>query len=109
MTLDLLKVGPRVAEMARDADDRDGWHRARLAEAREILGRLAGRWQELAEIAADTADRRLPKPLEPLDTHLRGPDAPANHVVIATDGSQIEPDRHGVGDYFLINIGWAVV
>jgi hypothetical protein len=109
VTLDLLKVGPRVAEMARDAADRDGWHRARLSDAREILGRLAGSWQELAAIAAGTADRRLPKPLEPLDTHLEAPAVPANHVVIATDGSQIEPDRHGVGDYFLLNIGWAVV
>ncbi|HZO25992.1 MAG TPA: DNA double-strand break repair nuclease NurA [Chloroflexota bacterium] len=109
MTLDLLKVGPRVAEMARDAADRGGWHRARLTESREIVRRLAGSWEELAEIAIGTADRRLPKPLEPLDTHVAAPSVPRDHVVIATDGSQIEPDRHGVGDYFLINVGWAVV
>ena len=109
MTLDLLKIGPRVAAMARDAADRDGWHRGRLAEAREILDRHAGSWDDLAVIAAETSDRRLPTPLEPLDTHLAAPPLPTDHIVIATDGSQIEPDRHGVGDYFLINVGWAVL
>jgi hypothetical protein len=29
--------------------------------------------------------------------------------VIATDGSQIEPDRHGLAEYFLINVGWAQI
>jgi hypothetical protein len=32
-----------------------------------------------------------------------------DHVVIATDGSQIEPDRHGPAEFFLLNVGWAVV
>ena len=53
--------------------------------------------------------RRLPRPLEPLDVRVSVGPAPTDHVVIATDGSQIEPDRHGVADFFLLNVGWAVV
>jgi hypothetical protein len=33
------------------------------------------------------------------------PAAPARYTVIAADGSQVYPDRHGVALYYLINIG----
>src|SRR5205085_2837121 len=42
---------------------------------------------------------------EPVDAAYPPPDAPARHTVIAADGSQIYPDRHGVALYYLINIG----
>src|SRR5439155_6106759 len=37
------------------------------------------------------------------------PRLPRDYRVIATDGSQIEPDRHGPSEYYLINIGWAML
>ena len=107
MTLDLLKVGPQAAEMAHHAAVRFRQYGARLPEAQALLRKHAGRWEELAALAG--SGRRLPRPLEPLDTRVRVGAAPSNHVVIATDGSQIEPDRHGVADFFLLNVGWAVV
>ncbi len=33
----------------------------------------------------------------------------SGYRVIATDGSQIEPDRHGPALCFLVNVGWAVI
>jgi hypothetical protein len=108
MTLDMLKVSRQVAEMARDMAHRFRLRGPRLAEAQAILRVRAADWEALAEVAA-ASRRRLPRPLEPLDLHHGVAAPPLNHVVIATDGSQIEPDRHSGADFFLLNVGWAVV
>jgi hypothetical protein len=108
MTLDLLKVGPQVAKMARSSADDYLRLGPRIQQAQRLLRELAPHWQDLEELAAG-AERRLPRPQEPLDTHHQVPAAPADYLVIATDGSQIEPDRHAMADFFLINIGWAAV
>ncbi|MCC7358742.1 MAG: DNA double-strand break repair nuclease NurA [Anaerolineales bacterium] len=42
---------------------------------------------------------------EAVDAAFPPPDLAARHTVIAADGSQIYPDRHGVALYYLINIG----
>ena len=42
---------------------------------------------------------------EPFDAHYPLPDIPERFTVIAADGSQIQPDRHGVALYYLINVG----
>jgi NurA domain len=108
MTLDMLKVSPRVSAMVSDLARRYLELGPRLREARAILQERAADWQELVAVA-EGSKRRLPRPLEPLDTRLAAPAPDRDHVVIATDGSQIEPDRHGPADFFLLNVGWAVV
>src|SRR5690349_21634938 len=108
MTLDLLKVGPQVADMARTSASTYLQHQPRVVEAQQVLARLAPRWSELEEIAA-SSQRRLPRPQERLDARYDAPAVPQDHIVIATDGSQIEPDRHAMSDFFLLNVGWAVV
>jgi len=45
---------------------------------------------------------------EPLDATYPLPSPPAHYTVIAADGSQIQPDRHGAALYYLINIGSVV-
>ena len=40
-----------------------------------------------------------------LDAVYPLPAIPARFTVVATDGSQIQPDRHGVALYYLINVG----
>jgi hypothetical protein len=42
---------------------------------------------------------------EPLDAYHSLPPIPGRFSVVAADGSQIQPDRHGVALYYLINIG----
>src|SRR5215207_3594157 len=108
MTLDMLKVSRQVGEMARDFALRFRLLGPRLAEAQAILDERAADWQALATVAADSR-RRLATPLEPLDAHHAAATVQPNHVVIATDGSQIEPARHSGADFFLLNVGWAVV
>src|SRR3954447_25706460 len=108
MTLDLLKVGPQAAEMVQHAAERYRQFGSRLVEARTLLRQHASEWQALSAVAVG-AGRRLPRPLEPLDVHPAVGPTPRDYIAIATDGSQIEPDRHGSADFFLLNIGWAVV
>ncbi|MGE3267612.1 MAG: DNA double-strand break repair nuclease NurA [Chloroflexota bacterium] len=108
MTLDLLKVGPQVAEMARSSAAQYLSLGPRIQEAQAVMARLAPDWSELEEFAA-SSQRRLPRPQEPLDVRRPAQPVPRDHTVIATDGSQIEPDRHAMADFFLLNVGWAVV
>ncbi len=42
---------------------------------------------------------------EPVDAAFSLPAVPPRYNVIAADGSQIYPDRHGIALYYLINIG----
>ena len=87
-------------------EGRREFHRQRLPIARAKLVEQAPNWERLAALAAD-ATRRMASPIEPLDVkHEAGP-APRDYRAIGTDGSQIEPDRHGIAEYSLINMGWA--
>src|SRR5689334_6856851 len=110
MTLDLAQVSPQIRQMG-----------SRLRERREQLGRRIGhasallegwseRWEELAELAERRErTQRLASPREPLLTRVGLPLLPPDHRVVATDGSQIEPERHGLAEYFLLNVGWVVL
>jgi hypothetical protein len=108
MTLDMLKVGPQLARMGRVLRERASRYPLRRDWARAMLAERAAGWRSLGEVAASSR-RRLATPTEPLDARYPLPQLPRSHRVIATDGSQIEPDRHGMADYFLLNVGWAVI
>jgi len=108
MTLDMLKVSPRVVQMGKDLAGQFALLGPRLTEARTLMSERAADWQNLASIAASSR-RRLADPLGPLDETQSLPELDRDHVVIATDGSQIEPDRHGPVDFFLLNVGWVVI
>jgi hypothetical protein len=41
----------------------------------------------------------------PINTVVPAPPVPEHFTVIAVDGSQVEPDRHGVAFFYLINVG----
>src|SRR5690348_979806 len=104
----MLKVSPQVVQMGGDLAERFALLGPRLAQARSALEERAADWQALADVAA-ASRRRLAVPLEPLNVRYLAPAVPPNHIVIATDGSQIEPDRHGAADFFLLNVGWVVI
>ena len=108
MTLDVLKLGPRVGQMGRVLLDRGERYPRWVAHARRQLRALAPDWEGLAEVAR-AASTRLATPREKLDVRYKVEEAPHAYRVIATDGSQIEPDRHGIADYYLLNVGWAVI
>ena len=108
MTLDVLKVGPQLTRMGESLREQGVRYPLRLAHARQMLASRAEDWAALGEVA-QSAQRRLATPLERLDARYPLPVLPRDHRVIATDGSQIEPDRHGIADYYLLNVGWAVI
>lgn len=108
MTLDMLKLGPRVGLMGRSLLDRGARYPQWVAHARRQLRELARDWEGLGEVARG-ANKRLATPLERLDLRYGVVEPPHAYRVISTDGSQIEPDRHGIADYYLLNVGWAVI
>jgi GNAT superfamily N-acetyltransferase len=111
MTLDLAKVSPQLRQMSQRLLDRREQLGLRLEHARATFAAWAPRWEELRDLAEGRESRaqRLASPREPLDMAAPLPELPPDRWVVATDGSQIEPDRHGPSEYYLINIGWAVL
>ncbi len=83
----------------------DGRHAARLDAACDALGGCA-EWEALTELAAKATTgplRALPT-TDPRATHV-APPRPPTVTVVATDGSQIFPDRHVEPACYLLNIG----
>lgn len=97
--------------MAREAAAR---HRA-LARRRELavalLQQWAGRLDELRTLVQQeqTWTRMIAEPLEPLLAVHAAPALPPDITVVATDGSSIDLDRHGLTQCYLLNVGAAVI
>src|SRR4051794_14691560 len=108
MPLDVLQLGGQVRALSAHLESRREVLRDRSPIAREALISQSARWESLAELASRSPSR-LATPIEPLDTVVEAPPAPDNYVVLATDGSQIEPDHHGIAEYFLIHLGFVMI
>ena len=105
MTLDLSRLSGEIRAMG-DHLAANRWAVFdRTARARELLATADGP----ALVAAAEAGRGSVIPVEPPPTRLALGEVPTDYQVLATDGSQIEPDRHGPALCFLINVGWAVI
>jgi hypothetical protein len=104
MTLDFEQVGAQVHLMGvhlRDSREERDLQRQR---AFSLFKRLAPHWERLAEDARRQTVSSA-APLEPLDVRHPRPDCPADYEVLASDGSTIEPSRHGLAMYAVINVG----
>jgi hypothetical protein len=105
MPLDVLDVSGQVRQMGALLVQRRAEQTARLRLLDELLQTYAARWDELADLA-ETVRTRVAVPTGPLDERHPPPDRPAVYTALATDGAEIDPDRHGgSGDYYVINIG----
>jgi hypothetical protein len=105
MTLDLSRLSGEIRAMS-DHLAANRWAVVdRTERARALLATADGP----ALIAAAEAGRGSVIPVEPPATRQALGDAPTSYQVLATDGSQIEPDRHGPALCFLVNVGWAVI
>ncbi len=105
MPLDLLELSGQVRQMGELLAQRriDEHNRLRLLE--DVLADWCDRWQELAELA-ESVHERVAVPTGPLDERATAPPRPASYTAMATDGAEIDPDRHGGGgDFYLINVG----
>jgi hypothetical protein len=117
MTLEIEKLTDDLDEMARNAAARQEREERVIEAALAKLGQYREDWgfieQSLA-LALDMVDikrYRSARPFdenEPLDAAVSPGPPPAQATIIATDGSQIIPDRHAPYLYSLINIGVVV-
>lgn len=112
--LELNKLAGRVEAMGRCLAQRQEDLQERLAHARELLGRHSLVTETLREkIARARAIDEWRRGALPLAAHLNErripPPLPNPVTLIAVDGSQIYPDRHGIATYYLLNIGSIVL
>lgn len=115
MSLEFEKLTDDVDAMAAVAADRQRSRESRASETHELLQAKASAWDEI-DALVDVADAlqdelkyyRPARPIdhgEPLDAAIPPPPPPELATIIATDGSQILPDRHAAFLYYLVNIG----
>jgi hypothetical protein len=108
MGLDLSALSRQVRQMSHAAVESAADVAARAALALGRYMAAAGdepRWAQAASLSRDGASWLLAMPVERLDTARDLPAAPPAYAVVATDGSQIDLDRHGAVACYLINIG----
>lgn len=107
MPLDLLHVSTQIRQMGDLFAARRAEQERRLTSVQRLVDEYAPRWQELAE-RAELVSERVAVPTGPLDAHVPCPPHLAAYTALATDGSEIDPDRHGAVDsFYVINIGEA--
>ena len=111
MTLQLHKLAEAIREVGRALADRLHEREARLPQVVDAL-RLASQQSDLAE-RVDRAQGRswfgAAPTEEAIDRIHPAPAARTGLTVVATDGSQIYPDRHAALPYYAVNIGYFIV
>jgi len=89
-------------ERQSEQQDRRGAQRDRAAA---LFDACHEHWQAVQEAVATAQPRRLvAKMREPPATTHAAPERPSPITVVATDGSQIYPDRHVEPPFFLLNV-----
>ena len=108
MGLDLSALGKQVRQMSQAAAGSAANTTARVTRVRERYLAADGEealWARAADLSRETASWLLARPVEPLSTVRALPARPPAYTMVATDGSQIELDRHGSVACYVINIG----
>lgn len=111
MALELSKIVHQVEDMGRELAGRAARQRKALPAARALLEQFASRQDELCRVAESEAGQRwrcASPGDERLDMGFPVPEIPEQMTLVATDGSQIYPDRHGLAFYYVINVGSVV-
>jgi hypothetical protein len=108
MGLDLTALSRQVRQMTSTLSQAE----QDLAERKQLLlSRYLqaagdfGDWASAAELSREGFAWLLAKPVEPLNTLRDLPAAPRAYALVASDGSQVDVDRHGTVACYLINIG----
>jgi hypothetical protein len=114
MALDFQQVYAKIKEIGSTVQQRRKTLEERRKQARVLLNIYADALDVLREKvdavkAVDPAIRCALPLNEHLDSHIPPPDLPLTATLIAADGSQINPDRHGQIQYGLVNVGAIVL
>ncbi|HEU5011068.1 MAG TPA: DNA double-strand break repair nuclease NurA [Roseiflexaceae bacterium] len=108
MALDLSVLSRQVRSMSGSLVVEAGDKRDRLLQVRQrYLQESAAYdyWAEAANLSQETAAWLLARPVEPLNATYDLPPRPPSYALVATDGSQIDMERHGMAMCYVINIG----
>lgn len=106
MTLDLSSLSKQIRQMGDE-------FRANASEAEDSLRRAVDALRVRAPDFEGLRDKieksrtywPVARPVEPLDVRHPLPQPFEQYTVIATDGSQIEPDRHRAALCYVLNVG----
>jgi hypothetical protein len=114
MTLELNQVAPQVKAMGRSLAEQSPARNEAVQKAQALLQQFSAEYTALDERIklAESVQQKLrfdwvgaaPTAEALAETHPLPP-CPARVTVIASDGSQILPNRHTITLYYLINIG----
>ena len=103
MTLELSRLTGQARTMGEELAARERQFAGQVELARCWLAQYADQGERLRH--PDRSIRAAIPTGEPLDAVHPLPAIPERFTVIAADGSQIQPDRHGAALYHLINVG----
>jgi hypothetical protein len=108
MALDLAALSRQVRAMsgslATEANDQRDRQTLALGRYLEEAGAYQS-WAQAVDLSRETAAWLLARPVEPLNTLRDLPPKPPDYALVATDGSQIDIERHGMAACYVINIG----
>ncbi len=106
MTLDLNGVSRQIRKMGEELQAHGTDLGQRLDKAVNALRSHASSFEELrVKIECSKTYWPVARPVEPLNARHSLPPRPESYTIIATDGSQIEPDRHRAALCYLLNVG----
>ena len=105
MTLVLSKLDAQLNRLGQETARQAGRRGPIVAHVRQLLDRFANTLDALRHRAAETRGSSAAIPTsELLNQTYNLPPHPAQATLVATDGSSVEPDRHGPALYYLINV-----
>ncbi|MFB6273082.1 MAG: DNA double-strand break repair nuclease NurA [Salinibacter sp.] len=103
--LDLRQLRDQLADFEEHQTEQQDRRGAQRDRAEVLLAVCQRHWQAVQEAVATAQPRRLVAEMRepPAATH-EPPERPSPITVVATDGSQINPDRHVEPSFFLLNV-----
>lgn len=103
--LDLRQLRDQLDDFAEHQTDRTSRRAAQRERSEALLRACHEHWEEVRDAVATAQPRRLVAQMrEPPAAVHAAPDRPSPITVVATDGSQIFPDRHVEPPFFLLNV-----
>lgn len=110
MALDLTALSKQVRQMSGTLALGVSNQKKRIAHMRTIYLNQSGKesmWADMVDQHSKANPwKLLARPTGERFDMVRDADpCPKEHAIVATDGSQIEMDRHGIAAYYLLNIG----
>ena len=108
--LDFAALKRQIDGMVAERQSAQQDSRSRLKLALAEVEKWDSRWEALLDkIRGSRTSWLVARPAAPFSQAHPAPERPAQLTVIASDGSQIFPDRHEVARCYLINIGYVVI